>query len=80
MRNKYHINLRRESLTGFPEVKRRYGETMVNIYSFPALRPIKEKAEAVACVPYDVVTAKEARESAIAAVTPCPYITAPNAE
>ena len=35
---------------------------MVNIYSFPALRPIKEKAEAVACVPYDVVTAKEARE------------------
>ncbi len=35
---------------------------MVNIYGFSALRPKKDKAEAVACVPYDVVTAKEARE------------------
>ena len=39
-----------------------YGETMVNIYSFSALRPVKEKAEAIACVPYDVVDGKEARE------------------
>lgn len=35
---------------------------MVHIYPFKAVRPAREKAEEIATVPYDVVSAKEARE------------------
>lgn len=35
---------------------------MVKIFSFPALRPIPEKAGDIASVPYDVVSTEEARE------------------
>ena len=37
---------------------------MATIYPFRALRPVKEHAAAIASVPYDVVTIKEARELA----------------
>ena len=46
---------------------------MVTIYRFPAVRPAPGEAQAIAAVPYDVVTADEAR--AIIKANPDSFLT-----